>query len=266
MASNQLQVLSRCRWCRNTYKSAGTYSNHVRKMHPSQYDEICNMAPPSPDEGSTCDDEVGDMDIVMGDMDLVMGDMDIIMGDTASDINSDQEYISDDYEETTADDEQSIADETFPAHLQAGLSVEYRPFSKVRDPDWNPVYPFHNPVEYRLARYFHRSQTPKHMVAEYFQEGLARPEVVSFSSGHTLHGVIDSMIDTPPWTKGEVDFRLQEGVEWYSRDIILCAQYLCAQRVFNGYMSWSPIRAKDYEGSRVYSELNTGEWWWDTQV
>ena len=112
----------------------------------------------------------------------------------------------------------------------------------------------------------HCAKFPKRIVIDFFKIGLSTPEVVSFKSGHMLHKVLDTMIETAPWKRGEVDFPLQKGVEWYSRDIIACAQYLCKQPAFNSYMIWAPTRSRDYEGSRIYSELHTGDWWWVMQV
>ena len=103
----------------------------------------------------------------------------------------------------------------------------------------------------------HCAKFLKYMVADFFKIGLSTPEVVNFRSGHMLHKALDTMVETAPWKRGEVDFPLQKGVEWYSRDIIACVEYLCGQHVYKGYMSWAPTCSKNYQGSRIYSELNT---------
>ncbi len=232
-----------------TYSSAGRYSNHVQSRHPEHKDELYST--PIYDENH----DLG-------------SDSEEHTSPQCSD--SDQE----DFEETTgsintdADAETSAvaqpADECFPS---AGESVEHLPFPQAQNPpSTSSFFPFENHSEYKLARFFHRNKVPKSAIADFFKDGLAQPEIVSFQSGHTLHNCLDQMVDSPPWTRGQVDFPFLAGVQFHIRDILQCIKYLASQRAYADYLSWAPVRQRDYEGSCIFSEMNTGDWWWKTQV
>jgi hypothetical protein len=34
---------------------------------------------------------------------------------------------------------------------------------------------------------------------------------------------------------------------------------------FQAHLNFQPVRLADSVGCRIYSEMNTGDWWWDTQ-
>lgn len=251
---------TRCRWCRKSYSSAGTYSNHVQAKHPerlpelyesrtSQQAEVAQGAPtfneftPNLDHGLTLDSDHEMMDEEPEDIEDI------------EDIGCETDNNSPSADKT---------DELFPPYMRAGESVASIQVSTLIGQEY---YPFKSPVGYKLARFFVRSKIPKSMVAEYFKDGLGPATMeIGFKSGYTLHKLLDQMVQTPSWDRGEVDFRLQKGVEFFLRDIILSIRYLVSQPAFSSHMTWEPVRAKAYDGSRVYSELNTGDWWWEKQV
>ena len=105
--------------------------------------------------------------------------------------------MSEDEEELDADLRTSgtdarIPDETFP---QAGMPMQCSPL--VNGTNLNPIFPFHTIEEYKLARFLHHSKEPKHMIADYFKDGLAPLGIVSFKSGETLHKKLDEMVESP---------------------------------------------------------------------
>lgn len=74
------------------------------------------------------------------------------------------------------------------------------------------------------------------------------------------------LCDQPQWMTGEVDFHLQKGCRFYYRDISSCIRYLLRQKAYSDSLVYEPIREYDMHGKRVYSEMHTATWWWDTQV
>jgi hypothetical protein len=42
-------------------------------------------------------------------------------------------------------------------------------------------------------------------------------------------------------------------------------QFLVAHLPFQAHVDFEPVRLADSEGGRIYSEMNPGDWWWDTQ-
>ena len=262
---------TRCRWCRKSYSSAGTYANHVQAKHPECSPALFEARTPTQLSWETPPKPplllAGAQNIpTLGEVSSTNLDHEPVIS-----IDSDHELLDDEIEDIediapSADENNSPADdELFPSYMRAGASVASIQVPR-RDEDL--YFPFKSSLGYKLARFFVHSRTPKSMVADYFKDGLAPAPTmeIGFKSGHTLHKLLDEMVQTPPWDRGEVDFALQKGMEFYLRDIIPCIQYLVSQPAFSNHVVWEPIHAKAYDGSRVYSELNTGDWWWEKQV
>jgi hypothetical protein len=51
----------------------------------------------------------------------------------------------------------------------------------------------------------------------------------------------------------------------YYRDIFKCIQFLLAHLPYQAHHHFEQMRLADSESSRIYSQINTSEWWWDTQ-
>ena len=53
---------------------------------------------------------------------------------------------------------------------------------------------------------------------------------------------------------------------FYYRNPLYCIRYLVRQVAYRSDMVYAPIREYDSSGERLYSEMHTADWWWDTQV
>jgi hypothetical protein len=51
----------------------------------------------------------------------------------------------------------------------------------------------------------------------------------------------------------------------YSRDIFKCIQFLLAHIPIQVHRDFELVCLADTDGFRIYSEMNTGDWWWDMQ-
>lgn len=62
--------------------------------------------------------------------------------------------------------------------------------------------------------------------------------------------------------------RMKEEVELWVRDPIECIRELLGNPMFREHTVYQPRRVYTSEArtSRVYDEMDTGDWWWDTQV
>ncbi len=58
---------------------------------------------------------------------------------------------------------------------------------------------------------------------------------------------------------------LTEELELWRRDPVECVQELIGNPAFKPHISLKPVKVTR-SGSRYYGEMNTSEWWWDTQV
>jgi len=154
--------------------------------------------------------------------------------------------------------------ETYPC---AGEPIE--PFTNWNGPteDWNPWTPFQSAYDFKLARWFIESQTPKTGIDRFFSMGLA-VSGSTFSSGHTLHKLIDCMeIDMGEncWSTQKMEFCDSTEVLYY-RNPVQIISYLLRQRAYINDLVYAPIHEYNAEGERVYSEMHTANWWWETQV
>ena len=90
-------------------------------------------------------------------------------------------------------------DKVFPLEMKAGELVKHVPFSQASS---STYFPFLNHSEYKLARLFYRNKVTKSSVANFFKDGLALIDIVSFQSGYTLHNHFNQIVDSPLWTQG----------------------------------------------------------------
>ena len=67
------------------------------------------------------------------------------------------------------------------------------------------------------------------------------------------------------WSSGEVDDGLRT-TSFYYRNPIDCVRYLLRQIIYDGEMVYAPVKEFNSDGERTYSEMHTGDWWWETQV
>ena len=166
----------------------------------------------------------------------------------------------------------SVGLQPFPAHLEAGKQIGLHNLPKL---DLTKCFhPFRNAMDYKLARYFHSAHVPLTKIDEFFKEGFYQPpeggdptkSIVSFNFAYTLCKLWDEMTQDPQWKNGFVDFKIAQNTEFWYRDIVKCIRYLLRRKSYAQSMFWEPVREFDDAGEGVYTELNTGLWWWETQV
>jgi len=172
--------------------------------------------------------------------------------------------------------------EFFPVDRQAGHILVNTPFHYDRHPGYKFFRPCAHVLDYKLARFFHAAHVPKARIDEFFDAGFIGKKTgseyqktlgsqnpmppFSFKSSYTFYKKLDEMLTSPAWENGFVDFRLDKDTEFWYRDVLDCIQYLVRQKCYAKDIVWSPVRDFDAHGERVYTEMNTGTWWWDTQV
>lgn len=161
----------------------------------------------------------------------------------------------------------------FPLIHKAGEAIREFPFCDQRSVNFNHLYPFENSRDYKLARFFVASKVPKSRINDFFNDEILPPcntdgptSQISFGSAHTLYKQISKMVEDPPWYSGHVEFPLRPKSEFRYRNIIKCIEYLLRQKAFVNNMMWAPIKIYNHNNDRIYSEMNTGSWWWEQQV
>jgi hypothetical protein len=153
--------------------------------------------------------------------------------------------------------------------VASGTPIQEHLFPE-HDPAFNLYAPFSNAADYRLARWFNSARTSQTKIDQFFKGGvfdaLNPTYPVQFRSAYKLNKLIDGAASGPSWHAGAVDYPLLKEVPFRYRNILSAVRYLFHQRVYAADMVWGPQPEYDSEGNRVYSEINTGTWWEDTQV
>jgi len=292
----------RCRWCNNIYASGGAYSNHIQKKHSEHAQQTfpplvrrqpdVTQVPPEREQNTASESistliqdpepysDLSDADIdpaeLAGIQELYL-DWLPTNKDAEAECDSDMEPIREISASTNHehDSKPYTPDVTrrLPARYRAGQPLRDYSFSNQRSPEYNHLHPFHSARDYKLARFFTLSKVPKTRIDDFFRDNILPPSHdvhptsdISFKSGYTFYKQTDKMIDDPPWHTGEVQYALRPKSEFRYRNLLECIQYLLRQRAFVCHMLWEPVKIFNKDNERIYSEMNTGTWWWDQQV
>jgi len=138
----------------------------------------------------------------------------------------------------------------------------------------HPWAPFADEEDYRLAEWFVESKTPATYIDSFFKTPTGRraAERGSFKSNYKLRQLINEMTDglsLASWKLDEIDVRTASGrpekLQFYHREPLDVIRWLIGQPANAEHLVYAPVQ--QYAGSRrIYSEMHTADWWWETQV
>jgi hypothetical protein len=127
---------------------------------------------------------------------------------------------------------------------------------------WNPWHPFRSTHDFQQAQSF--SQQMKTWIDQHPRHGLDNYKIKSFQSPDALRKLLSELdfgVGNDTWIEDDSHIF---GTLFY-RDIFKCIQFLLGHLPFQAHLDFESVRLADSEGRRIYSEMNTGDWWWDTQ-
>jgi hypothetical protein len=139
-----------------------------------------------------------------------------------------------------------------------GLYNKHRKYSE----QWKPWHPFRSAYDFQQAQMF--SQQTKTWIDQHLRRGLDNNKMESFQSAdgqRTLLYELDFGLGDDSWIEDDSHIF---GTLYY-KDILKCIQFLLAHLPFQAHLDFQPVRLVDSDSRRIYSEMNTGDWWWDTQ-
>jgi len=139
-----------------------------------------------------------------------------------------------------------------------GLYNKHRMYSE----QWNPWHPFQSAHDFQQAQSF--SQQTKMWIDQHLERGLDNFKIESFQSADALRNLLSQLdfgLSDDSWIEDDSHIL---GTLYYS-DIFKCVQFILAHLPFQAHLNFKPVCLADSENRRVYSEMNTGDWWWDTQ-
>jgi len=262
----------RCQFCHYRFTVAGHYGRHLRKNHPGK-----ELHPNAPEKASRADPQSLSGPLKRRRKYSVDAPNRVTNGITQDSSDAPLAVISNirlgSIAQTSSDppSPHTSTEEYLPHTLEVGQVIRQSLFTQNRNPSWNPLSPFTNAYEYKLARFFHQSKTSLKQIDQFFKDELlpmdrSRTLGVGYKSGHTWRNKMRALIDEPAWQQGTVDFHLQRGVIFFYRDVEQCIRYLLRQKAYAQYLVFKPQKDFDRQGNRVYTEMHTADWWWDTQV
>jgi hypothetical protein len=91
---------------------------------------------------------------------------------------------------------------------------------------------------------------------------------LSYHNSQELDKIIDSLPKRPKFKRDEIQVA-DEIFEVYHRNIVECIQALYGDPAFADHMAFAPEKHSIEQGDnvfRMYHEMHTGKWWWETQV
>jgi len=139
-----------------------------------------------------------------------------------------------------------------------GLYNKHREYSE----QWNPWHPFQSAHNFQHAQSF--SLQTNTVMDQHMRCGLDNFKIESFQSAdalRTLLSQLDFGLGDNCWIEGDSHIF---GTLYY-RDIFKCIQFLLAHLPFQAHLDFEPVPLADSENCRLYSEINTGNWWRDMQ-
>ena len=103
----------------------------------------------------------------------------------------------------------------------------------------------------------------KTAIDEYLQCGLDDDRCTSFRNADELWVLFENLdfgFGSQSWTSFEI-----ESSTLRTRNVLQCIQLLLGHLPFGEHTVYGPMRIFDTSGRRIYNEIYTGDWWWDTQ-
>jgi hypothetical protein len=283
---------SQCPFCSQSYVYAASYRKHIRTYHSDlaeAYFTRLEQRPSAPVSNlADPDGALGDSDCESDESSLDNNDKDSESdGGGSRDNQSDGEESDGEYgkESDGEDGNESHGDSdadgepelsrSLPGQrkqfLGAGLPLEevlwhIEHHEHLRANPWDP---FQSEYDFKLASWILRSKVSKARISEFFNVCLSASTDVSFKSAYLLERQI-ARLDPQDrvlleWKQGVVTHTTYSTTFWY-RSPVDCVQFLLQQKVHEKDLVYSPVQDFDSGGARIYSEMHTADWWWETQV
>lgn len=139
---------------------------------------------------------------------------------------------------------------------------------------------FHGECDYAFATWLHRSRFTMGDITSFFNDRRLRPlhEHLSYRSAKKWRDSLSSIpfcLQDDEWKIEDIGNTstipgLLEGVHYlFCQNIVGLISFILSHRPFASKMAYAPIRTfnDDFdEPERMYHELHSADWWWETQA
>jgi hypothetical protein len=253
---------TKCPFCRQRYIRASAYEKHLQYRHPELYEDLYKPKPDQSRPHPRSIDYNEDPDALE---DTGYNQSDYGSDSAASELEnaSDGEFSG---TSATASNIRSITEVYQGAGRPvANISCEHKYEEDLLADPWRP---FHTLDDFKLANWFITSKVPRSRIDEYFAIGLSKSGSPCFRSAYKLDQFINGLDPYRhflEWNEGTYTHDGHHSTFFY-RDIVQSVEYLLSQPAYREDVVYAPVREHDETGERLYSEMHTANWWWETQV
>ena len=144
------------------------------------------------------------------------------------------------------------------------------------NPDLSAFGPFQSELDYALAMFFHQRQLTKGDVTAFFQDKRLGPifDLLSFHNADEWYTKLNSIpcgLPIENWKTATVSVpssitgTVPQPYAVQYQNIENVTRFLLGHTPFKDNLTYSPIRLWNDSDSRVYTEMWTGDWWWEMQ-
>ncbi|KZT36316.1 hypothetical protein SISSUDRAFT_965712, partial [Sistotremastrum suecicum HHB10207 ss-3] len=192
------------------------------------------------------------------------------------------EDLEDDFDEPRDPEDEFI--ERFPMDYRAGSPIQRSPSvyeyhrQRLQTENKEMWSPFQNEGHWDMAKWLVNSGVSQNKINSFLKLPIVQDMKFPFTNANGLFKVIDSLPKGPEWTTLDIKVRgdrlTDEGVpevetvELYLRNVVECIQDILSDPTLKDEMRFAPCRvwSDETKTERYYSEMWTGDWWWETQM
>jgi hypothetical protein len=159
---------------------------------------------------------------------------------------------------------------------KAGIPIDAPNLSQSHQQNPSLSSPFQSELDYALAMFFHQRQLTKGDVTAFFQDMRLSPisNQLSFHNADEWYAKLNSIpygLSIDNWKTATVTVPSSitgTGPQPYAvqyQNVENVVRFLLGHTPFKDNLIYSPIRLWNDNNSRVYTEMWTGDWWWEMQ-
>ena len=264
-----MDIRQQCSYCSKTYSYIGAYITHLRRNHKERI--VYASAQQLPDDGFAIKHDSIQLPFVHEphrDAFLHLSD------DDSSDTEANNENACVDPEQPPAQT-RIYGTPHFDNHL-AGKPIGNEYFD-IFDNEIDLWSLFSYEEEYQLVHWCVKHNLSRAAIDELFRNPTMAT-VSNFTSSHTLFKRLNEMSYTmgiDSWKSGKVwynhladprNLRDDGYTGFFYCNSVECIEFLMQQPAFREHMSYAPAKEFNEAEERIYSEVKSGDWWWNEQV
>lgn len=132
----------------------------------------------------------------------------------------------------------------------------------------NPYSPFSSRMDWEIAQWAKLRGPSSTAFSDLLSiRGVSERLDLSYKNSRELNVIIDKQLPGRPTFCREQIIVAGEAFDIYYRDVLECIKALYGDTDFVDYLAFAPERhyTDDNEMVRLYSDMHTGKWWWNTQ-